>query len=34
VVRRGGFELEGLDRFRHRGPGVLAHMYRGIARAG
>jgi SAM-dependent methyltransferase len=33
VVREGGFALEGLERFRHRGPGLLAHMYRGVARA-
>jgi ubiquinone/menaquinone biosynthesis C-methylase UbiE len=31
LVREGGFDLVGLERFRHRGPGVLAHMYRGIA---
>jgi SAM-dependent methyltransferase len=33
LVQEGGFELEGLERFRHRGPGVLAHMYRGAATA-
>ena len=31
LVREGGFDLVGLERFRHKGPGVLAHMYRGIA---
>lgn len=31
IVARGGFEMESLDRFRGRGPGVLAHMYRGVA---
>lgn len=34
VVREGGFTLEKLERFRHKGPGLLAHMYRGVARAG
>lgn len=33
LVVDGGFELEGLDRFRHTGPGLLAQMYRGVARA-
>lgn len=33
IVRQGGFELEGIERFRHQGPGLLAHMYRGTARA-
>jgi SAM-dependent methyltransferase len=33
VVREGGFVLEGLERFRQKGPGLLAHMYRGVARA-
>ena len=32
LVREGGFVLEGLQRFRHQGPGLLAHMYRGAAR--
>jgi SAM-dependent methyltransferase len=31
LVEQGGFELTTLDRFRGEGPGVLAHMYRGIA---
>jgi SAM-dependent methyltransferase len=31
VVARGGFELDSLERFRGRGPSVLASMYRGIA---
>jgi ubiquinone/menaquinone biosynthesis C-methylase UbiE len=31
IVQAGGFELEGLERFRHTGPGLLAHMYRGVA---
>jgi len=35
LVRRGGFELTGLEHFRGRGPRILAEMYRGIAqRAG
>ncbi len=33
IVQDAGFELEGLDRFRHDGPAVLAQMYRGTARA-
>jgi SAM-dependent methyltransferase len=32
IVQEGGFELDKLERFRHRGPGLLAHMYRGAAR--
>lgn len=32
LVRDAGFELETVDRFRHEGPGLLAHMYRGVAR--
>jgi SAM-dependent methyltransferase len=32
IVEAGGFELESLERFRHKGPRVLAHMYRGVAR--
>jgi SAM-dependent methyltransferase len=31
LVEDAGFELASLERFRARGPGVLAHMYRGIA---
>ncbi len=31
LVEAGGFRLEELTRFRHRGPAVLAHMYRGVA---
>jgi len=31
LVEDGGFELTSLDRFRHKGPGVLAQMYRGVA---
>ena len=31
LVVEGGFQLASLDRFRHRGPGLLAHMYRGVA---
>jgi ubiquinone/menaquinone biosynthesis C-methylase UbiE len=31
IVNEGGFELAGLERFRHTGPELLAHMYRGIA---
>lgn len=34
LVAEGGFELEGLDRFRHTGPALLAQMYRGVARSG
>jgi len=33
LVEEGGFELEGLERFRHTGPGILAHMVRGMAQA-
>ena len=32
LVQEGGFELVGLERFRHKGPGLLAHMYRGVAK--
>ncbi len=32
IVGEAGFSLESLDRFRHEGPGLLAHMYRGSAR--
>ncbi len=31
IVQEGGFRLVSLDRFRGRGPGVLAEMYRGVA---
>lgn len=31
LVRASGFELQGLERFRHDGPSLLAHMYRGTA---
>jgi len=31
IVQESGFELEGLDRFRHPGPRLLAQMYRGTA---
>ena len=31
LVEGGGFELTSLDRFRGKGPGVLAQMYRGVA---
>lgn len=31
LVGEGGFRLLDLTRFRHKGPGLLAHMYRGIA---
>jgi ubiquinone/menaquinone biosynthesis C-methylase UbiE len=34
LLEEGGFELQGLERFRHSGPGLLAQMYRGMARAG
>ena len=33
VVQEGGFQLDDLERFRHTGPGLLAHMYRGAATA-
>lgn len=32
LVESGGFELERVDRFRARGPGIVAQMYRGVAR--
>ena len=32
LVEQAGFELASLARFRNKGPGVLAHMYRGVAR--
>ena len=31
LVEENGFELATLDRFRAKGPGVLAHMFRGLA---
>jgi hypothetical protein len=31
LVDAAGFTLASLDRFQHRGPAVLAHMYRGVA---
>jgi len=31
LVEGAGFSLDSLRRFQHRGPSVLAHMYRGIA---
>ncbi|MEM7413411.1 MAG: class I SAM-dependent methyltransferase [Myxococcota bacterium] len=31
IVEGSGFELSRLDRFRAKGPGILAQMYRGIA---
>ncbi len=31
IIEQGGFELTALDRFRARGPGILAQMYRGTA---
>jgi len=31
IVEEGGFELTSLERFRHGGPGLLGHMYRGVA---
>jgi SAM-dependent methyltransferase len=35
LVEDGGFEIERLDRFRAKGPGIVAAMYRGVAtRAG
>lgn len=33
LVQEAGFELAGLERFRHTGPALLAHMYRGTAKA-
>jgi ubiquinone/menaquinone biosynthesis C-methylase UbiE len=32
LVEEGGFELTSLDRFRAKGPGIVAAMYRGVAR--
>jgi len=34
IVEQGGFELTSLERFRARGPGILAQMYRGVATSG
>jgi len=34
LVETAGFSLTSLDRFRYRGPGILAQMYRGIATRG
>ncbi len=31
LVLDGGFELERMDRFRAKGPGIVAQMYRGVA---
>ena len=31
LVEDGGFDLASLDRFRAKGPGIFAHMYRGVA---
>jgi hypothetical protein len=31
LVGRAGFSLASLDRFQHKGPSILAHMYRGVA---
>ncbi|MEE2672570.1 MAG: class I SAM-dependent methyltransferase [Myxococcota bacterium] len=31
IVEDSGFELSSLDRFRGRGPGLFAHMFRGVA---
>ena len=31
LVEDGGFELKSLERFRAKGPGIVAQMYRGIA---
>ena len=31
LVEDGGFALVSMDRFRHKGPSVLAQMYRGVA---
>ncbi len=31
IVEDSGFELTSLDRFRAKGPGLLAHMFRGVA---
>ena len=31
LVEDGGFEMKRLDRFRAKGPGIVAQMYRGVA---
>jgi ubiquinone/menaquinone biosynthesis C-methylase UbiE len=31
LVEDGGFEMKSLDRFRAKGPGIVAQMYRGVA---
>lgn len=31
LVEQGGFELQSLERFRGKGPGIVAQMYRGVA---
>ena len=31
LVKEGGFEMASLDRFRAKGPGIVAQMYRGVA---
>jgi ubiquinone/menaquinone biosynthesis C-methylase UbiE len=31
IVEESGFELASVDRFRARGPGLFAHMFRGVA---
>ena len=31
LVEEGGFEMKSLDRFRAKGPGIAAQMYRGVA---
>ena len=33
LVGEVGFELVGLERFRAKGPSLLAHTYRGVAQA-
>ena len=32
LIETAGFSFESLQRFRHRGPGLVAHMYRGVAK--
>ena len=31
LVQTSGFRIARIDRFRHKGSGLLAHMYRGVA---
>ena len=31
TVGAAGFELRSVERFRHKGPALLAHMFRGVA---